>query len=122
LAERALAIGLRILKLAKALPNDALGREAGRQVIRCETSIGANVREADHALSDRGFTHEVSISRKEPAETEVWLDLLIRAELIVEARLAPLRTEAGELISVLSTIVQRMHQKQGEPPQREESR
>ena len=43
------------------------------QIFRSGTSIGANVREAQHAESPADFIHKMKISAKEAEETEYWL-------------------------------------------------
>ncbi|TGE20508.1 four helix bundle protein [Hymenobacter aquaticus] len=44
-----------------------------QQLLRSGTSIGANVREAQHAESRADFTHKCKVAAKEAAETEYWL-------------------------------------------------
>jgi len=43
------------------------------QLIRSETSIGANISEAQHSESKSDFIHKMKIASKEAAETEYWL-------------------------------------------------
>ena len=43
------------------------------QLIRCGTSIGANVREAQNAESKADFIHKIKIAAKEADETEYFL-------------------------------------------------
>lgn len=45
------------------------------QLFRAGTSIGANIREAQHAESPADFIHKLKISAKEAEETEYWLSL-----------------------------------------------
>ncbi|MEI6313182.1 MAG: four helix bundle protein [Bacteroidota bacterium] len=45
------------------------------QLLRCGTSIGANVREAQNAESKKDFIHKFKIAAKEADELEYWLDL-----------------------------------------------
>jgi four helix bundle protein len=45
-----------------------------KQLIRCGTSIGANVREAQNAESKSDFIHKSKIAAKEADETEYWLE------------------------------------------------
>ncbi len=47
-----------------------------KQIIRCGTSIGANVNEAQAGLSKRDFIAKMSISSKEARESLYWLKLL----------------------------------------------
>lgn len=43
------------------------------QLLKSGTSIGANVREAQHAESKADFIHKIKIASKEAEETEYWL-------------------------------------------------
>lgn len=43
------------------------------QLIRCGSSIGANVREAQNAESKADFVHKMKVAAKEAEETEYWL-------------------------------------------------
>ena len=47
-----------------------------KQLLRCGTSVGAMVQEAQNAESDRDFIHKLSIAQKECAESQYWLELL----------------------------------------------
>jgi len=51
-------------------------------LLRLGTSIGANVREAEHAESKKYFIHKLSISLKEANETKYWLELLFKSSYI----------------------------------------
>lgn len=50
-----------------------------RQLLRCGTSVGANVREAQHAESRADFVHKCKIAAKEAEETDYWLQLCMHA-------------------------------------------
>ncbi|MCZ8215649.1 MAG: four helix bundle protein [Cyclobacteriaceae bacterium] len=50
------------------------------QLIKSGTSIGANVREAQHAESKADFIHKLKIAAKEAEETEYWLEICQQAE------------------------------------------
>ncbi len=52
------------------------------QLERSATSIGANVREAKYAHSKADFISKLQISLKECYETEYWLELMHRAEIL----------------------------------------
>ncbi|HNY01387.1 MAG TPA: four helix bundle protein [Bacteroidales bacterium] len=49
------------------------------QLMKSGTSIGANIREAQHAESKTDFIHKMKIAAKEAAETNYWLILCKRA-------------------------------------------
>ena len=46
------------------------------QLLRCGTSIGANIHEANYASSEADFVNKLHIALKECYETEYWLGLL----------------------------------------------
>ena len=50
-----------------------------RQLLRCGTSVGANVHEAQHAESRADFVHKYKIAAKEAEETDYWLQLCTHA-------------------------------------------
>lgn len=50
------------------------------QLIKSGTSIGANVREAQHAESKADFIHKLKIAAKEAEETEYWLEICQQSE------------------------------------------
>ena len=52
------------------------------QLERSGTSIGANIREANYAHSRADFIAKLQIELKEAYETEYWLELLMRAEVL----------------------------------------
>ena len=53
-----------------------------KQLLRCGTSIGANVKEAMRGQSKADFISKLHIALKETAETEYWLRLLLMSEYI----------------------------------------
>ena len=46
------------------------------QLLRCGTSIGANIHEANYASSKADFVNKLHIALKECYETEYWLTIL----------------------------------------------
>jgi len=53
-----------------------------KQILRCGTSIGANVEEAIAAQSKKDFISKLSIANKEARETKYWLKLYQSSNLI----------------------------------------
>ena len=68
----------RISRLFQYLTEDAEYKEfvMVKQVYRSGTSIGANIREANHAQSKADFLNKMNIALKEADETDYWLNLL----------------------------------------------
>ena len=103
--ERTFAFGVRVVKVAQRLPKTIAGRELGRQLIRSGTSIGANVEEADGAMSKKDFVYKMGIARKEARETRYWLRI-IGSTLMNDQELESLTSECDELVKILSKIIQ----------------
>jgi four helix bundle protein len=66
-----------------------------KQILRCGTSIGANIKEAQNAESISDFIHKLKISSKEADELEFWLFLCNEVESY---------PDADELLDKLMTI------------------
>ena len=75
-----------ILDLHKKLVDVKLFRIAD-QVCGSGTSIGANVREAQRAVSKADFINKMGIALKEAEETLYWFELIDTKVLTVEERL-----------------------------------
>jgi len=79
-----------------------------KQILRSGTSIGANIREAEHAVSKPDFIHKMSISLKEANETEYWLLLLKEGEYMEANKMDSLSKDIDELIRLLVSIIKTM--------------
>ena len=104
LEERTLAFAIAVLRFAETLPATVAARVVTSQLLRAATAIGANYREANRAESKADFIHKVAIALKEAAEAEYWLQLCIATPLGLAGPAQALRTEASELIAILTTI------------------
>lgn len=105
ICDRTRAFALRIIKLYRALKKDDVGRVIGKQMLRCGTSIGANVEEAQAGQSRADFIHKMTIALKETRETKYWLTLALDAELIPAQRLDSILQETDEIARILYTII-----------------
>ena len=76
-----------------------------KQLLRSGTSIGANVREAEHAQSKADFIHKLSISLKEANETEYWLDLLYETKYVSQTEFENIKPKIIELLKLLTSII-----------------
>jgi len=73
--------------------------------MRSGTSIGANVKEAEHAQSKADFLSKMNIALKEANETSYWLKLLKDTDYLSEGNFKKLNDSCEELISILVKIV-----------------
>jgi four helix bundle protein len=65
------------------------------QLVRCSSSIGANVHEAKYAQSRADFISKMEIALKESSETGYWLELLYRKRKLTEQQYAVLKNQCG---------------------------
>lgn len=76
-----------------------------KQVLRCGTSIGANVKEALRGQSRADFRAKMNIALKEASETEYWLELLHESDYISDEQFQSIITDNIEIIKILTSIV-----------------
>jgi four helix bundle protein len=74
------------------------------QLLRCGTSIGANVEEALGAQSRADFISKLSIARKEGRETRYWLRLF-QASRLADVDVTPELNQIEELLRLLTSII-----------------
>ncbi len=55
IVERTFKFGIRVIKLVKTLPRTPVGFAVASQLVRSGTSVGANVEEAQSAISKKEF-------------------------------------------------------------------
>ncbi len=102
LQERLIDYAVRIIKLSEQLPGTKTGKHIYNQLLRSGTSPAANYGEAQSAESKADFIHKLKIALKELRESEVWLKIIVRAEIIQPAtKLSSLLQETKELILII---------------------
>lgn len=82
------------------------------QLLRSCSSIGANSHEAKYSHSDADFISKLEIALKECYETEYWLEILFKTNLIDEVEYKSLNNKCGiirrKLIASITTVKNRM--------------
>lgn len=96
---------VRIVRLYKLLQSERKEFIMSKQLIRCGTSIGVNIAEAQEAQSDTDFVAKLYISLKECSETRYWLRLLCRTEYISENEYSSILNDTTELKALLTAII-----------------
>jgi four helix bundle protein len=99
------------VNLYKFLKKDHNEYVLAQQVIRCGTSIGAIVREAEHAESLKDFIHKLSIGLKEANECKYWLDLLNVTDFITRKMYTSVNQDCEELLKLLTASVKTSKQR-----------
>lgn len=95
------AFALRIIKLYQYLNEAKREYILSKQLLRCGTSIGANVKEAVYAQSKADFTAKLFIAQKECAETEYWIELLYESEYINKDEFDSIYEDCQELMKLI---------------------
>ncbi len=103
--ERIYKFGIACLEYVRTFPKTLEANIIAKQLIRSATSIGANAQEGDGAETKAEFLHRFSISRKEAKEASYWL---IVAGDVLKKPCETLRTEAHEIILIISTIIKKV--------------
>jgi len=96
--------GVRIVKFYKYLTTKNV-YVLSKQILRCGTSIGANVYESIHAQSKADFISKMNIALKEADETDYWLKLLWKSEVIEEEEYKSLSKDVKQIIGTLVKII-----------------
>ncbi|WPC12037.1 four helix bundle protein [Riemerella anatipestifer] len=76
-----------------------------KQILRSGTSVGAMVREAEHAQSKADFINKLSVAQKEINETIYWLELLHSTQYLSTELFKSLNTDAIEIIKLVTSIL-----------------
>ena len=75
------------------------------QLERSGTSIGANIHEANYAHSKNDFISKLQIALKECYETEYWLELFVKSELLDRAVAKDIYNECSTIRKILISSI-----------------
>ena len=92
--EKAYQFAIRIVKVYKDWVDQKKEYVLSKQLLRSGTSIGANIAEANGAISNADFKNKISIAYKECVETKYWLSLLKDTEYITEKSFNSINADA----------------------------
>jgi len=110
--EKSFDFALKIVRLSQILINQKKEFVLSNQLLRAGTSIGANIRESEHAESLKDFIHKLSIALKEANETEYWIELLFRSDQIDDVVYKEIKNDITELLKLLTAILKTSKSKQ----------
>ena len=92
------------MNLRKYLTKEHNEYVMSKQLLRCGTSIGVNVAEAQRGQSKADFLAKMTIALKEANETEYWLKLLYRTEYLSKEQYESINMDIQELLGLLVSI------------------
>ena len=94
-----------IVFLCRRLKQNGVEGALINQLLRCGTSVGANVHEARYAQETKDFISKLEIALKECNESEYWLELLFETNSLTEAEFKDFHNKCIELRRMLVSSV-----------------
>lgn len=98
------AFAVRIIKVYQFLCDEKKEFVLSKQLLRCGTSIGANIEEAIGGQSEKDFFAKLTISYKEARETHYWIRLLKDTNYLTNEQSISLMNDAEELLKIIGSI------------------
>lgn len=105
--DKSFEFAIRVVKLYKYLCDDKKEYVLSKQLLRCGTSIGANINEAQAGQSKADFIAKMSIASKEARESKYWIELLIQTDYLNgnDKHTKSLLNDIEEIVKLLTSIV-----------------
>lgn len=114
--EKAYKYAIRAVRAYQYLCEEKREFVLSKQFLKCGTSMGANLAEANGGISEADFSAKVSIAYKECLEAKYWLSLLKDTDYIDEKMFASMHGEADEIARMLYAILKKTRVKKGSKP------
>ena len=105
--DKAFNFAIRIVNAYKYLCEMHKEFVMSKQLLRSGTAIGANIAEANGAISDADFSNKMSIAYKESLETKYWLLLMKSTDYLTEKTFESMFADADELSKMLFSIIKK---------------
>ncbi len=103
--DKSFGFAIRVVKLYQFLVAEKKEFVLSKQLLRSGTSVGAMVREAEHAETKKDFVHKIAIAQKEINESIYWLELLKETDYLTDEQFESLNTDAIEIIKLVTVII-----------------
>jgi four helix bundle protein len=105
------AFAVRVVRLFQWLCKERNEFILSKQILRCGTSIGANVHEAGGSYSEKKFAAKIQIAFKEALETSFWLSLLYDTDYMETPAFDSMSADCEELFRILTAITKTLREK-----------
>ncbi len=105
--DKSFAFSIRVVKLYKYLCDEKREYVLSKQLLRCGTSVGANINEVQAGQSKADFIAKMSIASKEARESQYWINLLIKTDYLNsdDEHTKSLLNDIEEIVKLLTSIV-----------------
>ena len=111
IADKTYNFAVRIVNLYKYLIKTEKEFVLPKQLLRCGTSIGANVSEAVKAQTTADFYTKLTIALKEANETQYWIKLLYDTNYLTEQQYSSIKKDIDEIVAILVAITKTTKEK-----------
>ena len=98
LVELSMDFAIKIIKLCENIKGHY---SLVNQLERSATSIGANIHEANYGQSKADFIAKLQIALKECYETEYWLELFVKSDILNRETTVDLYNQCGTIRRIL---------------------
>jgi four helix bundle protein len=95
------AFSVDIIRLCENLRERKKATAILNQLLRSDTSIGANIHEANYASSKADFINKFQIALKECYETDYWLDIFHNAGIITDEEYVVMFAQCSKIRKLL---------------------
>ncbi|MBR5614704.1 MAG: four helix bundle protein [Clostridia bacterium] len=102
LVDISMNFAVRVIKLCETIKGHY---SLVNQLERSSTSIGANIREAKYAHGKNDFISKLQISLKECYETEYWIELFVKADILNREDAKDLYNQCGTIRKLLISSI-----------------
>ena len=103
--DKSFRFAVRIVNLCRYLQTEQKEYVLTKQLLRCGTSIGANVAESQQAQSRPDFISRLNIALKEAYETNYWLRLLYETQFLKPDEFQSIIHDCQEIEKLLISII-----------------
>lgn len=109
--QKSYAFAVRMVKLYQHLSAEKKEYVLSKQLLRCGTSIGANVEEAIGGQSERDFFAKLTIAYKEARESKYWINLLTDTNYLTKPQSTSLLTDIEEILKISGSILRTLKER-----------
>ena len=103
--DKSFRFAVRIVNLCRYLQTEQKEYVLTKQLLRCGTSIGANVAESQQAQSRADFISKLNIALKESYETDYWLRLMHETQYLSTEEFQSIIVDCHEIEKLLISII-----------------
>ena len=108
LRDRSKGFAKKIILLCQQMKRNGVEPPLVSQLLRCGTSVGANIHEAQYAQGRKDFISKFEIALKECNECDYWLDAFRDTSLLSQETYEPLKRDVIELKRMLVSSVRKL--------------